>query len=948
MKVLLNNLNKWTIVSAIIAIVSVAAIILVFGFPAYFFDFFSDKTKKKQSRADNLRGALEYEFNMTKDPALNAIPEGIREKEIEQADSIVREQLRNNANLLGTYSYVGPENLGGRTRALAYDLRYNGTTNRIILAGGISGGVFKSYDDGAGWVRKSPSGDLFTVSALAQDSRPGFQDIWYYAGGEFTGNSASATGAPYRGKGVFKSTDNGETWTFLPSSNTGVLESFDHPADYVQKIVVSPTTGFVYLAALNTIYRSPDGGTTWSVVLTSGIPTFGTSMPTDIVVAPDGSFYAAFAGFSPSPMPGVWRSPSGDLGTWTKIAGAGAPTSPAGWNADGTYGRVVLALAPSLPSRVYALYWNGTTSGCGAPTPEAEMYYWSDMTATWSDVSASLPNEPGCLAGNDPFAVQTGYDLVVAVKPDDPDTVFIGGTNAYRSTTTGASWARIGGYASTAGYSLYVDSHPGIHSFVFPPTSSTTMLCGNDGGIQRTTDNLAATVVWTQINTGFRTFQYYHVVNDPRITNAKVMGGAQDNGTTRNIGEVGSSFEMVYGGDGVAVGLTDLIGGVQYEYVGSQVGNFQRRLSTDALGVTTDITPTGETGGLFVTLFKVDPDNSELVYYANDNILYRTTSGSTVSPGTWTTMTGVAGAVGAPNDITAIALTRGTYSPATSSLFFGTSDGRVFRLDNPAAVAAATGPVEITGASFPAGAYVSSIAVDPENDDTIMVTFSNYGAGVTNIWWTSTANSSLQAENGAEPLLPTWTSIESNLTLPSIRSSAIVVTPTEVLYFVGTSVGLYSGTTTKTMPRTAPSGGAFWSQEGLAEIGNAVVSSLDLRPSDNKLLVGTHGHGIWFSTFLVPSASEVSLSGRVMTSDGRGIRNARMTISGGSFNTPRMTGTGTFGYYNFDDLQAGETYIVTVNSKRFTFQSPSQVVTVFENIADIDFVGDKESLMGEK
>ncbi len=942
MKVLLN---KWTIVSAVIAIVSVTAIFWVFGFPAYFSSVFSDKTKKKQSRADNLRGALEYEFNMTKDPALNAIPEGIREKEIEQADSIVREQLRNNTNLLGTYSYVGPENLGGRTRALAYDLRYNGTTNRIILAGGISGGLFKSYDDGAGWVRKSPSGDLFTVSALAQDPRTGFQDIWYYAGGEFTGNSASGTGAPYRGKGVFKSADNGETWAFLPTSNTGVLESFDHPADYVQKIVVSPTTGFVYLAALNTIYRSPDGGATWTIVLTSGIPTFGTGMPTDIVVAPDGSFYAAFAGVSPSPMPGVWRSPSGDPGTWTKIAGAGSATSPAGWNADGTYGRVVLALAPSLPSRVYALYWNGTTSGCGAPAPEAEMYYWSDMTATWTDVSASLPNEPGCLAGNDPFAVQTGYDLVVAVKPDDPDTVFIGGTNAYRSTTTGATWTRIGGYASTADYSLYVDSHPDIHSFVFPPTSSTTMLCGNDGGIQRTTDNLAATVAWTQINTGYRTFQYYHVVNDPRITNTKVMGGAQDNGTTRNIGGTGSSFEMVYGGDGVSVGLSDLIGGVQYEYVGSQVGNFQRRPSTDALGFTTDITPTGESGGLFVTLFKVDPDNSELVYYANDNILYRTTSGSTVTPGTWTAMTGVAGAVGAPFDITAIALTRGTYSPTTSSLFFGTSDGRVFRLDNPAAVAAATGPVEITGAGFPAGAYVSSIAVDPANDDTIMVTFSNYGAGVTNIWWTSTANTSLQAENGAELLLPTWTSIESNLTLPSIRSSAIVVTPTEVLYFVGTSVGLYGGTTTKTTPRTAPSGGAFWSQEGLAEIGNAVVSSLDLRPSDNKLLVGTHGHGIWFSTFLVPSASEVSLSGRVTTADGRGIRNARITISGGSLDAPRITTSNSFGYYGFDELQAGETYTVTINSKRYTFQLPSRIITIFENISDIDFVGDKEALM---
>ena len=247
-------LTKWTVALAAIAIVFVATIIGVNGIPTCFSGLTSDKTKTTESPADDLEGALEYEFNMTKDPALGRIPEGIREKEIEQAKSIVQEQLKNNVALLGTYSYVGPDNLGGRTRALAYDIRFNGTTNRIIFAGGISGGVFKSIDNGATWVRKSPIGDLFNVSAIAQDPRPGFQDIWYYGGGEFSGNSASATGASYRGKGVYKSTDNGETWTFLPASNTGVLESFDHPADYIQKLVVSPTTGFVYRTCLQLAY----------------------------------------------------------------------------------------------------------------------------------------------------------------------------------------------------------------------------------------------------------------------------------------------------------------------------------------------------------------------------------------------------------------------------------------------------------------------------------------------------------------------------------------------------------------------------------------------------------------------------------------------------------------------------------------------------------------------
>jgi len=798
--------------------------------------------KKPGSRMTDIIGAMEYEFNMLKNPTTGKIPEGIRDMELAQANNLLKNQQLNGIITLNTYSFQGPNNLGGRTRALAYDIR-NGTSNTVIIAGGISGGIFKSTDDGATWVRKSPIGDLFNVSALAQDTRVGFRDIWYYAGGEFTGNSTSAVGASYRGKGVYKSIDNGETWTFLPASNTGVYESFDHRADYVTKLAVDPVTGNVYMAAMDAIYRSTDGGTTWSIVLTSGSGGYSTGMATDIAITSTGTFYAAFAGGSntlPTDMPGVWRSATGASASWTKIAGGGSGTSPAGWKAAGAYGRVVLAIAPSLESRVYALYWNGISFGCGAPAPEAEFYYWSDGSSTWTDISATLPDEAGCLAGNDPFAVQTGYDLVVAVKPDDAATVFIGGTNIYRSTTTGASWTRIGGYASSASYALYASSHPDIHAITFKPTGSITMLCGNDGGIQRTTDNLATPVVWSQINTGYRTYQYYYVDVDPRLGNSKVIGGAQDNGSTRNIGGFGSDFEMVWGGDGVSVGLNDpaLTGGTQYEYVGSQLGAINRRTSATALGFSTNITPTGESGtGLFVTLHRLDPDNSERLYYANDNALYRTTTASTVTSATWTSLTGVATSVGAANDITALAMTRGSYSAATASLFIGTSNGKIYRLDDPTGVTAATAPVDISGASFPAGAYMSSIAVNPRNDDTILVTFSSYG--VSSAWWTGTANSAV----------PTWTAVEGSLSLPSYRSAAIHVVPgsTEVQYYVGTSVGLFSVTGLPAI--------TTWTQEGPSELGNAVVSSLSFRPSDAKLLVGTHGYGMWsafLSLFPVP------------------------------------------------------------------------------------------------
>ena len=401
-----------------------------------------------------------------------------------------------------------------------------------------------------------------------------------------------------------------------------------------------------------------------------------------------------------------------------------------------------------------------------------------------------------------------------------------------------------------------------------------------------------------------------------RINNNKVIGGAQDNGTTRNIGGSGSDFEQVYGGNSGSVGLSDpaATGGVQYEYVSTENGVIIRRNAADGNGVGTNITPTGESGGLFVTLFKLDPDNTETLYYANKNHLYQTTSASTVTPDTWTRMTGIETAVGNAN-ITTVSLTSGAYNPATSSLFLGTQDGKVFRLDDPtgtAVAAAAAPPVNITGANFPAGAYVSSIALNPTNDDTALVTFSNYN--VASVFWTTQANAAA----------PAWTNVENNLPLPSYRSSAIVNIGGNLEYYVGTSAGLYRIT-------GLPAAGT-WTQESPAMIGNAVVNSLDLRVADNKLLVGTHGIGM-FSSSAAPTAAGVAISGRVLIGR-RGLRNATVYLTNQNGET-LASRTTAFGYYHFDDITAGQTVILTVVSKRYQFAP--QVVSLTDDLTNFNF-----------
>ncbi len=775
----------------------------------------SPSSVKLAQRARDAAERWRREFKMLRDPKTGQIPADIGRKERAFAQTAAAAKRR--AASVRVESR-GPNNLGGRTRAVVVDI--SDPSGMTMLAGGVNAGVYRTVNGGASWVKTTPPDALHSVTAIAQD--PSSPNVWYYGTGELQGTAS--VGSFLSGHGVWKSVDGGLTWSQLLATASASFENFDGFFDLVHRLIVDPATGDVYAAAHRSIHRSQDGGLTWAAVLSTQTPSSGLAGVTDVVVdSTGGIFYASFHGEVTDGFGGVWMSETGDQGSWTKIAGPGAALNPVDWLPNS--GRTVLAIPPSQENTLYALYDNRHENDCAAGTeekPEADLFLFDRDAQTWTNLSANLPNDPGCNAGNDPFAIQGGYDMAIAVSPLDPNIVAVGGTNLYVSTNgfrfPGAQ--RIGGYSSVNSFGLFPNHHPDIHDLRFDPFDPNTLLSGTDGGVHRTDINR---VSWQSLNNDYVTYQYYHVAIAPQPGDDRAIGGAQDNGTT--LTRAGGEHTTLFGGDGVAVGIGENIdsGGQSFEtyYLGVQNGVLFR---ANNFGQIADIqpAPSRATQGLFVTYFLLDPDNTEFLYYANANRLFRTNQASRVNSGTWNELTAVATTISPDFNIWSMATTRGPYTP-DSKLYIGDDNGRVFRLDNPQGASFNQPPQEITPPGASANAVVSGLAVDPSDDLTLMAVYANY----------NTPSVFITNDGGQ-----TWQNVEGNLALPSIRSAAIVRAEDGPIFFVGTSVGLW---------RADAMNGAdtLWTRAATDSIGLAVVSSLALRPADNRLLVGTHGLGMF-------------------------------------------------------------------------------------------------------
>ena len=622
----------------------------------------------------------EWEWRRLRDPKTGRIPDGIRLLEREWVKGMpvrtgtisIEADGTNSVQAANAYIPVGPTQNGGRIRALAYDVRYNGSSNRVMLTGGINGGIFRSTNGGVSWTFVHPVNELRSVSCLAQDPRPGFQDTWYAGTGEAIGISASLPSGFVIGNGLLKSTDNGQTWTQLTATADNLPSNFSF-FDIVHRIVVNPTNGHVYAAIQQRVMRSTDGGSTWSVVLNSSTPTSSVNGVTDVMVNRTGSrLFATMTGRNPDRgAVGVWTSATGNSGDWTRIAGGinGQPDSVAAWPAYNNatsggeftagWGRIVFGLAPSNQNLMYVVCENGDKASDGRP--EADLFR-CDMSATpftWTRLTGALTAKQVEDDGSSEdtwYETQGGYDMAVAVHPSLPNTVYLGGVNLYRSSdgfATAANTVFAGGYGSTTYDDPDFISHVDYHLMAFDPTNPNRMVTASDGGLVYCDNAHESRVRWRNMNSLLQTIQYYHVGIDPTPGSRVFYGGCQDNATTFRDAEgiLGSVLPdsndhyILVGGDGCQVGMTKKdVAGRQHLFASAQLGYFLRMRLFPPYDNTlfTFIKPSTAGEGEFITYYHLDEDNTDHLYYASLDSLYRTSASLTVTPTNgWTLMTGI-------------------------------------------------------------------------------------------------------------------------------------------------------------------------------------------------------------------------------------------------------------------------------------------------------------------
>lgn len=786
---------------------------------------------------ENVQTRREYEQMRLVNPQTKSLPVDIRKKELgyakaqlaEAENQIARQaagtDAQDGAEALD-WSPIGPENFGGRTRALAIDI----TNERILLAGGVSGGVWRSEDAGASWTKTTAIEQLQSVTAIVQDTRPGKENIWYYGTGELVGNSSSTRGAPFRGDGMFKSTDGGRSWQSLATTQTGNPGSFDFPFNYVWALAMNPDSDDdeIYAAIFGGIVRSVDGGQTWETVL--GGDLLGLSDTdlndvtsiyyTDLHRANDGTLYATLSSVTNDPEElsdagGFYRSTDGE--NWQRIfAEPGVPTR-----------RTEIGSAPGNPDIVYFI----------SDTRNTHTLRRFNRAANRVETMNGVPDDTGDI---ELFDSQNSYNLFVRVHPTDENTVFLGGTNLYRSTdgfATRNNTTWIGGYDPDAeGVAIYPNHHPDQHEMLFLPSNPNVILSANDGGVFRSGNAMAAEVAYESLNNGYITTQYYtgHVSRFP--SDSFVMGGLQDNGSllsTTSLSE--DNAQRILGGDGAYTASTRF--GIYY-YMSFQNSRIFRLTFNDDFGLTSfaRVDPLGggsnpEQPYLFINPYILDPNNGNRMYLAGGDYLWRNRNLSQIPSGAqeptsvnWTRLDQTR----LPSGV--ITTVEVSTTPA-NIVFFGTSNGRLFKIED--AHSDDYRVTDITSSIFPDEANIGSISVNPVDAAEVVVTFTNYG--VLSVFLSTDGGASFTDVSGNMEEQP-----DGSGNGPSVRSVRVVPkTDGSAEYFLGTSTGIYSTTNL--------SGSTVWELESPEEIGNSVVNMIDYRRLDGRVVVATHGNGLFIS-----------------------------------------------------------------------------------------------------
>jgi photosystem II stability/assembly factor-like uncharacterized protein len=673
-----------------------------------------------------------------------------------------RQLLSGNRSGVAEINWIehGPVNVAGRTRALLFDK--NDPLGREVWAAGVSGGLWHTeniFDTIPDWQAVDDFFDNIAITTLAQD--PIHPDTLYFGTGEGWFN-----GDALRGLGIWKSTDGGQQWNQLPSTKDS---SFFH----VQKLLIDAYGNLLAATRHSGVMRSQDGGLSWQQVLGAGAGEGPHDRAADLELGADGSIYASLGILNEGR---IYRSDHGQHAALTGSPGTWHVITP-----PGSYQRMEIACAPSDPNRLYVMGQSGTTYEVSG------IFSSSDAGQNWT--SLPIPN----------LGKQAWYDLIAAVHPDDPNEVYVGGIHSYRSLNAGQSWQKM------------EMGHVDHHTIQFSHQNNQIALWGTDGGLYLCQDIEASFPLFEGRNWGYLITQFYSCAIHPGGNRPEFLGGTQDNGTHFFEKAGMNDTDQVSGGDGGYCHIDQLDPEIQ---ISALVRN-QYRVTTDAWASKTSVS-FSFSQGWFINPTDYDSATKTL-YCANGNGEYRRWSGvNTCKNSTCSELVEVA-AFGSGK------VTHISVAPQTANrIYVGLNNGRIVQVEDAHTGTQKTGQWLNQNAGMPQ-AYLSCIAVHPEDEDHLLVAYSNYG--IVSLW---------ESEDGGQ----NWGPVEGNL--PDMPVRWVLFAPeSSQSVILGTELGVWA-------TDSLAGSNTFWmpASDGLA---NTRVDMLQWRPSDNNLLAATHGRGM-FST----------------------------------------------------------------------------------------------------
>ena len=559
----------------------------------------------------------------------------------------------------------------------------------IIYIASASGGVWKTVDSGVTWQALTDELPNLNHGCVALDKQA--PDTVYVGTGEYQTNSG--------GDGVFKSTDGGSSWARVAT--------VAQVGSNCSKMVVNPSNSqIVHWGGTGGYVRSVDGGSTWTRILTGNVSDLAVdpAAPQNVYVARQST--------------GIFKSTDSGA-SFTQLT-TDLPTAG--------IGRILIAIAPSSPSTVYAAILSGNSL--------QGLYRSTNGGANWTR-KANTPNFP---------SPQGSYDCFIGVSPSNPDTVYAGGVfpsyavaGVIKTTNGGDSWTDV--TVGTLGGQLHPDQH------VVAFDADGRVWVGNDGGVWYSADSGLS---WVNTNDTLSVTQNYAIALHPSDPN-QVMGGTQDNGTVaRDLGT--EDWPQILSGDGGYLAYDFNSPTRRYvTYVGLDTYRLDGATITDITG------PWSGDSRNFIAPLVMDPNNATTLL-GGTNRVWRTTDAH--AGATWTALSS-----NFPGTINALAVAQG----ASNTIYAGNSQGDVF-----VSTDAVNWPNRSVGLPT---AGISDIQIDPSDSGRAYIGYFSTSGG--RVWRTTDFGVTWQNLTGTLPAGVSAKAIE------------IDWRPATDVIYVGTGSGLY-------------------------------------------------------------------------------------------------------------------------------------------------------------